>query len=211
MLKDIFASLPYNNRPAPRGPVEYIVAGLGNPGTKYENTRHNAGFIALDALAKRCGARVDRLQFKALTAETSIGGHRAMLMKPETFMNLSGEAVTQAMRFYKIPPEHTIILFDDISLEPGQLRIRRKGSAGTHNGMRNIIALSNSQLFPRIRLGVGAKPEAWDLADWVLSRFTQQENEQLQKAAQHAAEAVELIMDGQIDEAMNRYNRVMTE
>lgn len=210
MLKDIFASLPYN-RPTPRGPVEYIVAGLGNPGTKYENTRHNAGFIAMDVLAKRCDVRIDRLQFKALTAETMIQGHRVLLMKPETFMNLSGEAVTQAMRFYKIPPEHTIILFDDISLEPGQLRIRRKGSAGTHNGMRNIIALSNSQLFPRVRLGVGAKPEAWDLADWVLSRFTQQENEQLQKAAEHAAEAVELIVNDQIDEAMNRFNKVMTQ
>ena len=208
MLKDIFANLPYN-RPAPQGPVEFIVAGLGNPGAKYENTRHNAGFIALNALAQAHHTRVDRLRFKAMTGECSIGGHRVLLMKPETFMNLSGEALTQAMAFYKIPPERTVILFDDISLEPGQLRIRRKGSAGTHNGMRNIIALSGSQEFPRVRLGVGAKPEQWDLADWVLSRFTEDELAAMKKAAGNAAKAVEMILDGKTDEAMNLYNRVI--
>lgn len=208
MLKDIFANLPYN-RPAPQGPVEFIVAGLGNPGAKYENTRHNAGFIALNALAQAHHTRVDRLRFKAMTGECSIGGHRVLLMKPETFMNLSGEALTQAMAFYKIPPERTVILFDDISLEPGQLRIRRKGSAGTHNGMRNIIALSGSQEFPRVRLGVGAKPEQWDLADWVLSRFTEDELTAMKKAAGNAAKAVEMILDGKTDEAMNLYNRVI--
>ena len=208
MLKDIFANLPYN-RPAPQGPVEFIVAGLGNPGAKYENTRHNAGFIALNALAQAHHTRVDRLRFKAMTGECSIGGHRVLLMKPETFMNLSGEALTQAMAFYKIPPERTVILFDDISLEPGQLRIRRKGSAGTHNGMRNIIALSGSQEFPRVRLGVGAKPEQWDLADWVLSHFTEDELAAMKKAAGNAAKAVEMILDGKTDEAMNLYNRVI--
>ena len=208
MLKDIFANLPYN-RPAPQGPVEFIVAGLGNPGAKYENTRHNAGFIALNALAQAHHTRVDRLRFKAMTGECSIGGHRVLLMKPETFMNLSGEALTQAMAFYKIPPEKTVILFDDISLEPGQLRIRRKGSAGTHNGMRNIIALSGSQEFPRVRLGVGAKPEQWDLADWVLSHFTEDELAAMKKAAGNAAKAVEMILDGKTDEAMNLYNRVI--
>ena len=208
MLKDIFANLPYN-RPAPQGPVEFIVAGLGNPGAKYENTRHNAGFIALNALAQAHHTRVDRLRFKAMTGECSIGGHRVLLMKPETFMNLSGESLTQAMAFYKIPPEKTVILFDDISLEPGQLRIRRKGSAGTHNGMRNIIALSGSQEFPRVRLGVGAKPEQWDLADWVLSRFTEDELAAMKKAAGNAAKAVEMILDGKTDEAMNLYNRVI--
>ena len=208
MLKDIFANIKYNN-PTPQGPVEYIVVGLGNPGAKYENTRHNAGFVALDLLASAHNARVDRLRFKAMTGECMIGGHRVLLMMPETFMNLSGEAVTQAMAFYKVAPEKTIILFDDISLEPGQVRIRRKGSAGTHNGMKNIIALSGSQLFPRVKIGVGDKPERWDLADWVLSRFTEDEQKAVQAAAKNAVEAVKLIVEDKTDEAMNLYNKVI--
>lgn len=208
MLKDIFANLKYN-APTPQGPVEYIVVGLGNPGAKYENTRHNAGFVAIDALAAAHNARIDRLRFKAMTGECMISGHRVLLMKPETFMNLSGEAVTQAMAFYKVAPENTVILFDDISLEPGQVRIRRKGSAGTHNGMKNIIALSGSQLFPRVKIGVGDKPERWDLADWVLSRFTEDEQKAVEAAAKNTVDAVKLIVEDKTDEAMNRYNKVI--
>jgi PTH1 family peptidyl-tRNA hydrolase len=189
--------------------VEYIVVGLGNPGAKYENTRHNAGFVAIDTLAAAHNARIDRLRFKAMTGECMINGHRVLLMKPETFMNLSGEAVTQAMAFYKVAPEKTVILFDDISLEPGQVRIRRKGSAGTHNGMKNIIALSGSQLFPRVKIGVGDKPERWDLADWVLSRFTEDEQKAVEAAAKNTVDAVKLIVEDKTDEAMNRYNKVI--
>ena len=154
----------------PRGPVEYLVVGLGNPGKKYENTRHNAGFAALDVLAERHGVRMKQLKFKALCGDASLGGRRVLLLKPLTFMNLSGQSVTEAMRFYKIPPERVIILLDDISLAPGRLRIRRKGSDGGQNGMKNIIYLSGSDQFPRIKLGVGKKPHPdYNLADWVLS------------------------------------------
>ena len=166
------------------GSIEYIIVGLGNPGSQYENTRHNAGFITLDTIAKKNDIKVDRLKFKSLCGTGKIGGKRVLLMKPSTFMNLSGQAVTEAMAFYKIPPEHTIVIFDDISLEPGKLRIRRKGSDGGHNGIKNIIYLSGSDKFPRIKVGVGAKPNPhWELADWVLSRFTESEMKPLTEAA----------------------------
>ena len=188
------------------GSVEYIVVGLGNSGTKYENTRHNAGFIAVDRLAQKLGVKIDRIKYKSLVTTCTIGDKKVLLMKPSTYMNNSGLAVTEAMNFYKIPPENVIVLFDDISLDVGKMRIRRKGSDGGHNGIKNIIYLSGSDRFPRIKIGVGHKPEKWDLADWVLSRFTESEQKVLEETADKAAQAVELMLDGQIDKAMNLYN-----
>lgn len=189
------------------GAVEYIVAGLGNPGRQYENTRHNAGFIALDKLADKYNCNVSKMKYKALIGDCTIAGKRTLLMKPQTFMNLSGEAVVQAMRFYKIPPENVIVLFDDISLDVGRMRIRRKGSDGGQKGMRSIIELSGSSLFPRVKIGIGEKPNPnWQLADWVLSRFTASEREVLDKVTDNACGAVEYIIAGNIDKAMADFN-----
>ena len=186
--------------------VGYIVVGLGNSGTKYEGTRHNAGFITVDRLAEKLGVKIDRIKYKSLCTTCTIAGQKVLLMKPSTYMNNSGLAVTEAMNFYKVPPERVIVIFDDISMDVGRLRIRRKGSDGGHNGIKNIIYLSGSDQFPRIKLGVGNKPEKWDLADWVLSRFTESEYKSLTEAADKACEAVELMIDGQTDKAMNRFN-----
>lgn len=206
---DIFKKLEAikSSPPAPAGPVEYLVVGLGNPGRQYEGTRHNAGFLVLDKLAEQLGVRINRLKFKALTTDAEIGGKHVLLIKPQTFMNLSGQSVQEAMRFYKIPPEKTIIIFDDISLPPGRLRIRKKGSDGGHNGIKNIIYLSGKDTFPRIKMGVGAKPRPdYDLADWVLSHFTESEYHSLLEAAQKACEAVKLMVEGKTDQAMNQFN-----
>lgn len=203
MLSKLFAprSAP------PTGPVQAIIVGLGNPGRKYENTRHNAGFFVLDRLAEKQGVTIDRIKFKGLCAETVLAGQKVLLLKPSTFMNLSGQSVTEAMRFYKLKPEQVIVVFDDISLEPGRLRIRRKGSDGGQNGMKNIIYLSGSDQFPRIKMGIGAKPNpGWDLADWVLSTFSAAEQKALAEAADRAVSALELMVNGNIDEAMSRYN-----
>ena len=186
--------------------VDFIVVGLGNSGTKYEGTRHNAGFIAIDKLAEEMGAKIDRIKFKSLVTTCTIGDKKVLLMKPSTYMNNSGLAVTEAAGFYKIPPERTIIIFDDISLDVGKLRIRRKGSDGGHNGMKNIIYLSGSDQFPRIKLGVGHKPEKWDLADWVLSHFTDQEYKTMLESAGKASQAVQLMLSDQTDKAMNLFN-----
>lgn len=189
------------------GAVEYIVVGLGNPGRQYENTRHNAGFIALDKLADKYNCNVSKMKYKALIGDCTIAGKRTLLMKPQTFMNLSGEAVVQAMSFYKIPPENVIVLFDDISLDVGRMRIRRKGSDGGQKGMRSIIELSGSSLFPRVKIGIGEKPNPnWQLADWVLSRFTSAEREALDKVTDNACGAVEYIIAGNIDKAMADFN-----
>ena len=196
------------SRPSvPAGPVQYLVVGLGNPGSKYENTRHNAGFLTMDYIAEKYGARIDRLKFKGLCGDAVIGGVRTLLLKPSTFMNLSGQSVTEAMSFYKIPAEKVIVIYDDISLPPGRLRIRRKGSDGGHNGMKNIIYLSGSDQFPRIKVGVGKKPHPdYNLADWVLSRFSEKEQKELDTALENASAAAELIVKGEIDRAMNLYN-----
>ncbi len=187
--------------------VDFMIVGLGNPGDKYDNTRHNAGFITLDAIAKEYGINMTKLKYKALIGDGNIGGKKVILMKPQTFMNLSGQAVVEAMNFYKLSPEQVCVIMDDISLVVGKMRIRRKGSAGTHNGMRNIIALSGAQTFPRIKIGVGDKPNPnYDLAAWVLSKFTKDERALLDKCAEKSCDAVKLIINGQIDEAMNRYN-----
>ena len=196
----------FKKKEEPSGSVEYIVVGLGNSGSKYDGTRHNAGFIAVDRLAERLNVRIDRIKYKSLCTACVIGNKKVLLMKPSTYMNNSGLAVTEAMKFYKIPPENVIVIFDDISLDVGKMRIRRKGSDGGHNGIKNIIYLSGGDQFPRIKLGVGHKPEKWDLADWVLSRFTESEYKTLGEAAEKACDAVELMINGQIDKAMNLFN-----
>lgn len=189
------------------GPVDSIIVGLGNPGSKYENSRHNVGFMFMDRLAEKYGVRVNRVKFKGLTATAVIGGKKTLLLKPSTFMNLSGQSVTEAMRFYKLPPEKVLIVLDDISLPVGKIRIRRKGSDGGQNGMKNIIYLSGSDTFPRIKIGVGAKPHPdYNLADWVLSSFNRQEYPELVKALTDSVEAAALINGGDIDRAMSQYN-----
>ena len=186
--------------------IDWLVVGLGNPGRKYQGTRHNAGFMAADALAKRLGITVDRLKFHALTGDGICGEQRIILAKPQTFMNLSGQAVDEIMRYYKIPPERLLVMCDDISLDPGKLRIRRKGSHGGQNGMRNIIDMIESSDFCRIKLGIGAKPHPdYSLADWVLSCFTVGELKEMEQSAANAAEAAELIVNGEIDKAMNLF------
>ena len=189
-------------------PCEYLVVGLGNPGSQYEATRHNVGFRAVDALAKEAGVKIDRAKFQALTAQATVGGVRVLLRKPQTYMNLSGVAVKQAADFYKVPPERVLVLFDDIDLDVGRLRIRRNGSAGGHNGIKSIISSLGSQEFPRIKIGVGAKPHPdYDLADWVLSRFTLAEQKLLDPAIEHAAEAVPVIFTQGIERASSQFNR----
>lgn len=189
------------------GGISWLVVFLGNPGTKYEMTRHNAGFMAGDAMAKAQGAAIDRSRFKALTGTCDIGGETVMLMKPQTFMNLSGEAVAQAVSFYKLAPDHVIVVSDEVALPIGKLRIRTKGSAGGHNGLKNIIALLGTDQFPRIRIGVGAAPHPdYDMADWVLSSFKGKDAEDILAAAARAAEAVECYITKGADRAMNLYN-----
>lgn len=192
---------------APAGPPEYLIVGLGNPGLEYAQTRHNAGFMTLDLLAEREHTEIKRMKFKSLCGDAVIAGKRCLLMKPTTYMNNSGQAVAEAMQFYKLPIDHIIVVYDDISLEPSRLRIRRKGSDGGHNGIKSIIYLTGEDTFPRIKLGVGKKPRPdYNLADWVLSRFTREELEQLHIASEHACESIALMVNGKIDEAMNRYN-----
>ena len=189
------------------GPVEYIIVGLGNPGIQYQDTRHNAGFMAIDTIAEKYGADVKRIKFRALCGECTIGGKKCLLMKPSTYMNNSGEAVVEAMNFYKINIENLIVIYDDISLEPSKLRIRRKGSDGGHNGIKSIIYLTGEDTFPRIKIGVGKKPHPqYNLADWVLSNFKSDEIPLIREACQHAAESAELMVSGKINEAMNKYN-----
>lgn len=198
---------PFAKSAEPAGPVEYIIVGLGNPGSKYEGTRHNAGFMALDYIAEKAGAEINRIRFKGLCGFATISGKKVLLLKPSTYMNLSGQSVTEAMNFYKLPPERVIILYDDISLEPGRMRIRLKGSHGGQNGMKNIIYLCGTDKFPRIKLGTGAKPSPeWDLADWVLSKFNEQDKNALYEAIDHANSSVALMVEGKVAEAMNKYN-----
>lgn len=183
------------------------MVGLGNPDKRYEKTRHNTGFMALDAIAASLPVSVNKKKFDALTGEAVIAGERVLLMKPQTYMNLSGVAVEKAASFYKIPPERIIVLFDDISLPVGRLRIRRKGSHGGHNGIRSIIDYLGSDNFPRVKIGVGEKPRPeYDLADWVLSAFKQEELKAIQEISAHCLEIVELMIKGQTDQAMNLYN-----
>ena len=186
---------------------DYLIVGLGNPGKQYESTRHNAGFICIDILAEKYGIKINKLKFKSLIGEGRIEGKRCLLLKPQTFMNLSGEAVRDAVEFYKIPVENVIVICDDISLEPGKMRIRRKGSHGGQNGMRNIIFHLKDDNFPRIKIGIGAKPNPeYDLADWVLSRFSQSEAKLIKQVADNTVSAIEIMVKGDIDKAMSNYN-----
>lgn len=189
------------------GPVEYIVVGLGNPGAQYQNTRHNAGFLALDHVAAQCGARIDRAKFKALVGEATIAGKRVLLMKPQTFMNLSGEAVGEAARFYKLACDRVIVLSDDVSLDVGRLRVRRKGSAGGHNGLKNIGEHLGSDGYTRIKLGVGQKPHPdYDMVDWVLGNFPKEDLEALQGTFSVVFEGLKKILVGDVDGAMQICN-----
>lgn len=186
---------------------DYIVVGLGNPDTKYLNTRHNAGFMAIDMISKEYNIQVNRIKFKSLCGNAIIGDKNCLLMKPTTYMNNSGQAVQEAMNFYKVPIENVIVIYDDISLEPSKLRIRRKGSDGGHNGIKSIIYLTGADTFPRIKLGVGKKPHPdYNLADWVLSNFNPNELELMKTSCSNAVRCVELIVQNKIDEAMNKYN-----
>ena len=189
-------------------PITHIVVGLGNVGKEYEKTRHNAGFMAIDALAGKCGVRIDRVKFHALVAEANFGGVRVLLMKPTTYMNNSGVAISEAAAFYKIAPETVIVLHDEISFDVGVMRIRRKGSAGGHNGLKSIIAHLGSDAFPRIKIGVGKKPSPeYDLVDFVLGRFSQEDLAKLAEENSSIISAVELMLSGGIEEAMNKYSK----
>ena len=194
--------------PSPKKPISAIVVGLGNPGKEYEATRHNMGFMAIDRLAEKNGVKIDRLRFKALTAECDIGNRRVLLMKPETFMNNSGVAIGEAANFYKIPPERVIVLHDEISFDAGIIRIRRKGSAGGHNGLKSIIEHLGSDGFPRIKIGVGQKPSPdYDLVDWVLGKFPKDAEAAIAARLGDIQTATELMIRGEIDLAMNRFSK----
>jgi len=190
-----------------KGGAEWIVAFLGNPGLKYNGTRHNAGFMAADAMEKKLGVSINKMRFKALTQTVDIGGKKVLLMKPQTFMNLSGDAIVQAANFYKVLPERVIVVSDETALPIGRLRIRRGGSAGGHNGLKSVIARLGTDQFPRIRLGVGDKPHPdYDMADWVLSAFKGQDAADMELVAKKAADAVECYITEGADRAMNKFN-----
>ena len=187
--------------------LDWIVVFLGNPGDKYENTRHNVGFMTADALGEKLNKPIQRLKFKALTNVVEYGGCRVLLMKPTTYMNLSGEAVGEAGMFYKLPPERVLVVSDDVSLPVGKIRLRRNGTAGGHNGLRSIIGQLHSDQFPRLKIGVGAKPHPdYDMADWVLGRFSKEDRKAIDAAIDRALDAMECLFTQGIDKAMSRYN-----
>ncbi len=191
------------------GPTQetWLIVGLGNPGREYEKSRHNCGFRAMDLLADELGCKVDRLKFQGLYGQCTYGEKKLILLKPQTFMNLSGDSVLQASAFFKIPPERIVVMFDDISLSPGRLRVRGDGSAGGHNGIKSIIARLGSQNFPRVKIGVGAKPTPeYDLAAWVLGSFSAQDEKLLADSLKWAGEAALCVCDHGISEAANRFN-----
>lgn len=190
----------------PGGPVDWLIVGLGNPGSQYANTRHNAGFLALDRLAARLGVKVDRKAHRGLCGSAVLAGQRCLLLKPQTYMNDSGLSVGEAARYYKLPVDRVLVIFDDVSLDVGRIRLRRKGSDGGHNGIKSIDAFLGED-FPRVKIGVGAKPHPdYDLAKWVLSRFREEDAAALGAALDAACDAVETIVAGRMDEAMNRFN-----
>ena len=203
---DLFKKISQSNN-TKSAKIEYIVVGLGNPGSKYTNTRHNAGFLAIDYVANKTGVKIDRAKFDALVASTDIGGKGVLLMKPQTFMNLSGKAVAEAARFYKIAPENIVVISDDINLDVGRLRVRRNGSDGGHNGLKNISENLASNSYPRIKVGVGMKPHPdYDLVDWVLSTFENDEIKKLSDSFPKIYEGIENIIVGNIDAAMQICN-----
>ena len=185
----------------------WLIVGLGNPGKEYERTRHNCGFRAIDALAEQLGCKIDKSKFQGLYGKTTYQGRTVFLLKPLTFMNASGRSVLQMSAYYNIPPARIIVLFDDISLEPGRLRVRADGSAGGHNGIKSVIRELGSQDFPRVKIGVGAKPNPdYDLADWVLSNFTAAEQKSVDATLKPAGDAALCIIEKGVPEAANRYN-----
>lgn len=204
---DLFKEIEKKDEPA-AGNITHLLVGLGNPGDKYTFTRHNTGFLALDFIAQKCGVKVNRVRFKSLCGEAHIGGCRVLLLKPQTFMNLSGEAVREAADFYKIPPENIIVLFDDVNFDVGVMRIRRSGSDGGHNGIKSIIYQLSSDAFPRVKIGVGKKPTPeYDLADFVLGSYSEDDKKVLFSEFEKVYDCVGLMLSGQIDKAMNLYNR----
>lgn len=207
-MADIFSLFRKIEGESSHTPITHIVVGLGNPGREYEGTRHNVGFMAVDKIASEAGATVSRLRFRALCGEGTLGGKRVLFMKPQTYMNLSGEAVGEAAAFYKIPPENIIVLCDDISFAPGRVRIRRKGSAGGHNGLKSIIACLSSDAFVRFKLGVGERRDKTsDLADFVLGRFPSEERQAVDALIATLPEALTLWLSGKEDEALNRFSK----
>ena len=186
--------------------IDYVIVGLGNPGEKYKNTRHNAGFIAVDHMIKERNIHSKKIKFSSEVYETTLENKRILLVKPQTYMNLSGDAIVQISNFYKINIENFIIIVDDIALPVGKLRIKRKGSSGGHNGLKDIINKIGSDQFTRIKIGVGAKPNKWNLADWVTSEFSSTERQQIDIASQKVHNALSLIIENKIDEAMNKFN-----
>ena len=186
----------------------YIITGLGNPGSKYAHTRHNVGFDAIDKLAEKYHINIDTKKFKGEYGMGYIEGQKVLLLKPQTYMNLSGECLQEVISYFKIDPEEElIVLFDDISLAPGLIRIRKKGSAGGHNGVKNIILHCGTQNFKRVKIGVGEKPKNWDLADYVLSRFPDEDRAQVEEAMDNTADAVKMMLADEVEAAMNKYNR----
>ena len=185
----------------------WLIVGLGNPGREYEKTRHNTGFRAMDILAEKLNAKVDRLKFQGLYTQVNYGGKKLFLLKPQTYMNLSGRSVLQLSAYFGIPPQRIVVMFDDISLEPGRLRVRAEGSAGGHNGIKSIIAMLHSEEFPRVKIGVGAKPHPdYDLADWVLSAFSKQEQPELDRALGNARDAALCIVTDGCEKAAANFN-----
>ena len=190
-----------------KAPVAWLIVGLGNPGSKYENTRHNAGFLVADELGERGRFPIQRLKFKALTGAATIGGAGVLVMKPTTYMNLSGEAVGEAARFYKLAPDHVLVISDDVDLPLGKLRIRTGGSAGGHNGLKSVIQHLGSDQFPRLKVGVGSKPHPdYDMADWVLGKLQGEDKKVMDEAVKRAADAVECFLKDGPQKAMNRFN-----
>lgn len=205
---DLFKQIEKNNNKEPLGTPEYIIAGLGNPGSQYESTRHNVGWLTVDKIIEKYGPTKQQIKFKSYVWTVSIGGKTCLVMKPTTFMNNSGEAIVEAMNYYKVPISNVIVICDDISLDVARLRIRKKGSDGGHNGLKNIIYLSGSDEFPRIKIGVGKKPHPdYDLKDWVLGHFTKEEYEKMDSSFSDCVEAISLIVNGEVDKAMNIYNQ----
>ena len=203
---DLFKKIEAERKSASSN-IEYIIVGLGNPGEKYSRTRHNAGFLAIDYLSQKYSADVNQLKFKSLIGDVKIGEHRALLMKPQTFMNNSGEAVGEAAKFYKIAPENIIVIVDDIYQAPGRMRIRKNGSAGGHNGLKSIIEHLGADTFPRIKIGVGEKPSPeYELADWVLARIPKADEEPMFKIFEATADCIPMLLDGKTDDAMGKFN-----
>ena len=208
-MSNIFDLFKKIEKKEPQAPITHIIVGLGNPGEKYTFTRHNAGFLAIDYLSQRVSFKCDRIKFKALCGEATINGVRALVLKPQTFMNASGEAIKEAADFYKIAPENIIVISDDASFDVGKLRIRKNGSAGGHNGLKSVIECLNSDKFPRIKLGVGQKPHPdYDIADWVLARLPKEEEPRFFSVLESIPDILNLMLKGETEKAMCDFNGI---